>query len=301
MTLPRRRFLSISAAALAVTGPALAAGGAGFTRWRGRALGAECEITLHAPPARAQPALEAARATLRAVEDQFNLYDPGSALARLNKAGHLDAPAPMFLDLMALCAAMHRATEGRFDPSIQPLWQALAQGRDAEAARAQVGWPRLRWDQHAVRLAPGQALSFNGVGQGFATDKVTETLAAHGLGNLLVNIGEFRGAGGPWRVGLSDPDHGALGTRQIGTGAIATSSPRALSLGAGITHILDPRGGRAPRWSTVSVEAETAAVADALSTAMCLMTREEIAAVQAQVPALRRVTLVDYEGDLITL
>ncbi|ABV92431.1 ApbE family lipoprotein [Dinoroseobacter shibae DFL 12 = DSM 16493] len=298
MNLHRRRFLSISAAAMAA-GP-VAAAGAGFTRWRGEALGAECEITLHAPPGKAQPALDAARAALRAVETQFNLYDPTSALARLNATGRLEAPEPMFLALMELSRQMYEATEGRFDPSIQPLWSALARGLDPETAQAQVGWSRVRWDAGAVRLAPGQALSFNGVGQGFATDRVAETLAAHGMGRLLVNIGEFRGAGGPWRVGLSDPAHGLVGTRQITDGAIATSSPRALSLG-GTAHILDPLGRRVPRWSTVSVEAETATVADALSTALCLMRREEIGAVQARVPALRRVTLIDHAGDLVTL
>lgn len=145
MNLHRRRFLSISAAAMAA-GP-VAAAGAGFTRWRGEALGAECEITLHAPPGKAQPALDAARAALRAVETQFNLYDPTSALARLNATGRLEAPEPMFLALMELSRQMYEATEGRFDPSIQPLWSALARGLDPETAQAQVGWSRVRWDE----------------------------------------------------------------------------------------------------------------------------------------------------------
>jgi len=301
MTLPRRRFLSISAAALTGALAPRTARGAGFTRWQGIALGAECEITLHAPPSQAQPALEAAHETLRAVEAQFNLYDPSSSLSLLNRTGALETPDPMFVELMALCDEVHGLTEGCFDPSVQPLWRALATGGDTSAARARVGWARVRWDDLAVRLAPDQALSFNGVAQGFATDRVTDVLAAHGLGALLVNIGEFRGTGGPWRVGLADPEHGLLGTRQISSGAIATSSPRALSLGAGMTHILDPRGRRKPRWSTVSVESETAALADALSTAMCLMTRHEITAVKSRSPALRRITLVDNAGDVITL
>ena len=40
-------------------------------------------------------------------------------------------------------------------------------------------------------------------------------------------------------------------------------------------HILDPRGG-APRWAVAAVSADRAAVADALSTAFCVMDRPAI-------------------------
>ncbi|WP_424965478.1 FAD:protein FMN transferase [Dinoroseobacter sp. S375] len=303
MTLSRRRFLTISAGALGLGafGAAGARAGAGFTHWEGQALGAACKITLRAPPQRAQPALDAALADLRAVERLFNLYDPGSALSRLNAAGHLARPDPRFTELVDLADQMHDATEGRFDPSIQPLWSALARGGDARAARARVGWDRVRWQDGALRLAPGQALSFNGIAQGYATDLVSDTLSAHGFGDLLVNIGEFRGTGGPWRIGLQDPDQGLLGTRVLRSGAIATSSPRALHLARGATHILDPLGATGPQWSTVSVEAGTAAVADALSTALCLADRKAASRIKARVSGVERITLVDFEGDLVTL
>ncbi|MEM0921418.1 MAG: FAD:protein FMN transferase [Pseudomonadota bacterium] len=300
MTLSRRRFLTISAGALGL-GTAPAMPGAGFTHWEGRALGAACKITLRAPPRQAQPALDAALAALRAVETLFNLYDPGSDLSRLNAEGQLARPDPRFRDLVDLADQMHIVTEGRFDPSIQPLWSALARGGDARAARARVGWNRVHWQSGALRLAPGQALSFNGIAQGYATDLVSESLTAHGFGDLLVNIGEFRGVGGPWRIGLQDPDQGTLGTRMLRSGAIATSSPRALHLTGGATHILDPRSASVPHWSTVSVEARTAAVADALSTALCLADRDAVTRIKARVAGVERITLVDFEGDLITL
>ena len=76
---------------------------------------------------------------------------------------------------------MHRATGGAFDPSVQPLWQALARGGDVEAARALTGWERVTIGQD-ITLAPGQALTFNGIAQGFATDVVTDLLASRGFG-----------------------------------------------------------------------------------------------------------------------
>ncbi|MBY6004192.1 FAD:protein FMN transferase [Salipiger bermudensis] len=292
MSLTRRRFLAISAAFAA--GPATALAPA---RWRGVALGAEAEITLHGPGA--EEALGAGLARIREIEARFSLHDPASELSRLNRAGKLDASLP-FRALMRLAGRAHDATGGAFDPSVQPLWQALAFGGDVAAARARVGWERITQGGDHIVLAEGQALTFNGIAQGFATDAVAELLAARGFGQALVNIGEFRALGGPWRLGLSDPEHGSLGTRTLNTGAVATSSPAALRLGEE-THILDPRGAGGALWSTVSVEAESAALADALSTAGCLLPAEALQRAARALGGVRRITLVTHEGDLRSL
>ena len=245
MTLSRRRFLAISAAMLGA-GPARSA--ATPARWRGVALGAEAEITIHGPGA--ERALAEALALVRAVEAEFSLYDPGSALSRLNRAGRL-APSPTFAELLGLVDRVHAATGGAFDPTVQPLWEALARGGSLGPARAAVGWERVRLGGGEVRLGAGQALTFNGIAQGFATDAVADMLEARGFGRALVDIGEHRALGGPWRVGLADPVAGYLGTRTLDMGAIATSSPDALRLGLE-GHILDPRGGRGTRYARTS-------------------------------------------------
>jgi thiamine biosynthesis lipoprotein len=153
-----------------------------------------------------------------------------------------------------------------------------------------------------VTLAPGQALTLNGIAQGFATDLVADGLRAAGFTHALVDVGEYRALGGPFRIGVEDPAAGLLASRAVTDGAVATSSPGALTIG-GMPHILDPLTGGAarPRWSTVSVEAETAALADGLSTAMCLMDRAAIAALKRAAPGVRRVTLVDVDGNLSTV
>ena len=71
--------------------------------------------------------------------------------------------------------------------------------------------------------------------------------------------------------------------------AIATSSPSATVLDpeGAVGHILDPRTGRPDgRWRTVSVSAPSAAVADALSTAFCVMERDRIEATVASFPGV---------------
>lgn len=291
MTCTRRRFLTITA------GFALAPVGAQAHTWQGRAFGADVSMTIRGRPAQAQAAFQDAARVMREVEGLFSLYDPNSALSRLNKTGTLTAPDPRFTALMQAADHANRITEGLFDPSVQPLWQKMAQGGPLPQDRGTIGWTRMAFDDRSIRLATGQALTFNGIAQGYATDKVTEVLTAHGLENLLVNIGEYRGTGGPWRLGIQDPAHGTLGHRTLHTGAIATSSPAATPLGHS-GHIIHPTA-RA-HWSTVSVEAPTATLADALSTALVLAPLDQIRAIKARTD-ISRVTLVDAYGDLITL
>lgn len=289
----RRRFIQIAAAALAMPGRAKAE-----TLWQGRALGADVSVSLSGPAAAADAALLRIEALLGGIAAEFSLHDPDSALSRLNRKGRL-SPSSDFRALVAASERIHRLTGGRFDPTIQPLWQALATGRSAAPARALIGWDRVATTKHEIRLAPGQALTFNGIAQGYATDRVRALLTGFGFVHALINIGEYAAVGGPFRLGVEDPVAGLLGYRTLTGAAIATSSPNALSIG-GAAHILDPLGST-PRWSSVTVEADTATIADGLSTALCFAAEEEIAALVWAQPDIRSVMLVSPEGDLITL
>ncbi|MGR3793769.1 FAD:protein FMN transferase [Vannielia sp. SX4] len=288
----RRRFLSITACFVALPLAAQAAP----QRWRGRALGAEAEIVLHGQAGAARAAFAEIEQVLGAVEASFSLHDPASELSQLNREGRLSV-LPRFTALMELTDQLHTATHGLFDPTVQPLWWSLFEGRETD--RAAIGWTRVQRNGARVHLAPGQALTFNGIAQGYATDLVAKALRKRGFGEVLVNIGEYAGHGGSWTIGLSDPAHGHLGTRTLTDGAIATSSPGAMQLGAA-GHILHPKGGQ-PIWSTVSVEANSAALADGASTAFCLAPADDIRSMIRRLPGLRRVTLVDAEGNLTTL
>lgn len=294
MTQTRRRFLAIAASFAALPGAARASAPA----WTGIALGAEASITLDGPAARTKPALDDAIAALRQTERMFSLFDPDSDLVRLNKTGVLPQPPDQMLSILTLADTVHRASEGRFDPTVQPLWQALAQGRDPSHAAALVGWDRVQVSRTAIRLGSGQALTLNGIAQGFATDRVQAVLRRHGFGHTLVNIGEFAADGGPWRLGIADPEQGVVLNRSLTDGAMATSSPGAMRLGKQ-GHILGPKGDPA-QWSTVTVQADSAALADAASTSLCLAARDDIPRIKARLPGLHRITAIDAEGNIAT-
>ncbi|TYO84574.1 FAD:protein FMN transferase [Oceanicella actignis] len=289
----RRRFLAISAAVLTAGPTAGPVRAAERYRWEGVALGAKASITLSHPDARRIAAR--AQAELDRLEGIFSLYRPDSALARLNRDGRLENPPFELLECLSLCGFAHDVTGGAFDPTIQPLWALYAEKAAAKELPSDdelrdaldlVGWRHVRISPRAVSFArPGMALTLNGIAQGFIADKVAELLRKEGLGDVLIDTGEIVAMGGdplggPWNVSLVGdrgrlPD--ALALRDT---ALASSSPLGTTIGpGGPGHILDPRSGSPalPRWSLVSMTAPSAAYADALSTAGCLMDREAFA------------------------
>lgn len=273
--LTRRRLLAISAALpLAAGVPALAMEEPRV--WRGFAMGARVELRLGHPEAARLARM--ALAEIARLEQVFSLYRPASALMRLNRDGRLDAPPPELLECLALCGAVHDASGGRFDPSVQPLWAALAEAHaDGRApseheiarARALIGWGGVAYSSAAVRLArPGMALTLNGVAQGVVADRVAALLRREGLVLGLVDTGEMQAIGVGWPVRL-----GAGGTLDLSDRALASSATLGTVLDAAGRqgHILSPWAEAAPPARTVSISARSAGLADALSTAACLM------------------------------
>lgn len=288
----RRRFLFI-AAAVAFSGAARAS----ITTWQADMFGGTVRVDLRGPRGLAQTVSQGIADTIAEIETAASLFRTGSALNRLNATGRLDDPPPALLDLLHLAGQVHGLTGGRFDPTVQPLWRALAEGRDTAKAQAAIGWERVQIGPPA-RLDAGQALTLNGIAQGYAADRVRSLLLAAGYAQALVEMGEFAAIGGPFSVSVEDPSLGQIATRRLAGNAIATSSPSAMMLGTGF-HIVGPHGEPA-RWSTISVEAQSAAMADGLSTAFCLMPADEIRALLKQAGGVTRVTAVDPAGNVST-
>lgn len=292
--LTRRRLLTISAAmALA---PGLARANPATHLWTGQALGARASIRLSHPDGR--QIAERVLAEIDRLEDILSLYRPDSALARLNRDGRLDGPPFELLECLSITDAVHRASNGRFDPSVQPLWagwaEAAARGERPKtealkAALAYTGWKSVAFDSGRIQMRPGMALTLNGIGQGYVADRVAALLRAEGLTDILVDTGEFHAiggdpAGGAWRLSLA-----AGGSVGLQDRALATSSPLGTTFDqqGRDGHILDPETGHPAglAWREITITAPTAALADALSTAACLMPdRQEIQTMLAHFP-----------------
>jgi len=321
--LTRRRFIQISAACTAsslLVTPGRAA--APVTRWTGTAMGAKTSITLaHPDEADAQRIVAAARAEIARLERTFSLYRADSTISRLNLEGHLAHPPFDFLSLLSLVDGLNDATQGAFDPTIQPLWRLYARHfadpatmgdtpdpKMIQAARDRIGWKSVIADSAQVRFAgPGMNLTLNGIAQGYATDRVADLLRAEGLSNVLVDVGEIRALGRhpdgrPWRAGLAARGNAEVEERiEIAEAALATTAPlgTVLDTAGEVPHLIDPRTGEpGGRWRRVSVLGPSAAVADGLSTGFALMDRHAIGRALRRYPGYHVIAVDDKLGRL---
>ena len=285
----RRQWLRLTLGLGALAGSAAGAPAGTALRWGRRTLlGFGTTLSLQAGHARAatvERALDEGVAVLRRIEAQMNLFDPDSALARLNRTGRLADPPADLLAVLRLARAVSRDSDGAFDVTVQPLWTLFAEARRAGglptphevvAVRRRVDWRALdiRRDRVCFDM-PGMAATVNGIAQGYAADQVRQALAAHGIRHALVDAGEFaplgrNGEGRPWALGIADPRaESALLARLLADGrCLATSADSQSFFSADHRHhhILDPHTGYSPpELAAVTVAAATGALADALT------------------------------------
>lgn len=294
----RRRAITLLAAAAGV--PLLMKVGkaqAHVVEWQGYTLGAPSTIRLFATDeGKARAAINAALAELGRLEAIFSLYRADSTIAALNRDGAVENAPPEFIEMLNRSLFLAKATDGVFDPTVQPVWQlylrhftaakvdpAGPSQKDLQAALALVDWRSVEVDADRRRVAfarPGMGLTLNSGAQGYITDKVTDVLRSHGYENMLVDLDHPRAIstkpdGSAWRIGIANPANPSQAITEVevvdravggagGYGTIFDEKGR-------FTHIINPRdGSTVPAMIGVSVVADTALVADGLATAMLL-------------------------------
>lgn len=291
----RRRVITIFAAAAAgaVTGGPALPREADYA-WHGVAMGADAIILFNGiAPEIARNAITAATAEIDRLEGALSLFREDSELRRLNRDKVLHSPAGDMRRALALALNIAGLSGGLFDPTVQALWEAhvdwFAAAPDAglppdpviAKARAAVDWRRIRIEPDTIRTGEDQRLTLNGLGQGYVTDRVADLLHSQGLRHIFVDLGEQRAVGprqggAPWLVARANAAPFALTG-----GALATSEGSGCVLGASgaAHHLFDPRNGRsASHWKKITVHHRSAAVADALSTALYVASSDEIEA-----------------------
>ncbi|HSX78191.1 MAG TPA: FAD:protein FMN transferase, partial [Candidatus Saccharimonadia bacterium] len=128
---------------------------------------------------------------VRRLERLLSLHDADSALSHLNRqAGRGPVQvAPDLWQLLCLCAALTRQTDGTFDVSVG----ALTCHESTALSRVSAHVPRPAFDLSAdgwVELAPGVCLDLGGIGKGYAVDRLIELFQAAGVSRAFINFGE---------------------------------------------------------------------------------------------------------------
>lgn len=250
----------------------------------------------------AESAFSMARQRVQAIENTLTDYDPESETRRLTDiAAH--GPVVVSNDLwnvLMACDRWYQLSNGKFDASLGQVTQLWRKHRRAgrlpapeqvAAALEQTGWSNIRFDRdkHLVEfLKSGIRLDFGAIGKGYAVDAVFDVLQQHDLSQSLVNMsGNIRCGRSPpgakyWTIEIAAPKSGQTPVRHIGIQhcAVATSGDLwqfTVVNGVRRSHIIDPRAGYGVP-GPLSVTAFTdgsAADADALATAACILPDDE--------------------------
>lgn len=324
----RRTYLAGTlavAARLAAPGTALAIAGCGssrareaLTRLAGPTMGTAYRVSLPQRVSKDEAATIRAgvEAALSRVDTLMSTYRSESELSRFNSAGANEwmALSPDTAEVMAEAMRAGRISSGAFDVTVGPLVDLWGFGpRDARGvpsdeaiadASTVTGLDALRFDsgRGMAKMRDGLRVDLCGVAKGYAVDLVAAYLNALGFDSYLIDVGgELRASGrksdgSRWRVGIERPVPGQRQVQRVvvlESGTVATSGDYRNFFerdGRHYSHTIDPRTGRPVRHAlaSVSVLAENAMTADALSTALMVLGPDEGQALaeRLDVPAL---------------
>ena len=298
----RRQFISIVAA----TGTALAVGLPALDKLKfvskSRILmGTRVNLTLLSrDQENAETAAEACLTEMAGLESILSRHQPASQLSILNYTGSLDHPHPALKEMLTRSRELSDLTRGAFDITVKPLLDLYQEAAGSLApdqiqqALELVNYQNLILeDTRAYFASPGMSITLDGIAKGYIVDAGVKLLQLAGYINVLVEAGgDLTASGGkgrntPWRIGLQDP-RGAMGeilTRvELRDRSLATSGDYLQKYTTDLTshHILDPRTGFSPPdFSSVSVSASSAALADGLATAIMVLGEDGLGLIES--------------------
>jgi thiamine biosynthesis lipoprotein len=249
-------------------------------------MGTRARIVMYAADeGLATEAVAAAFARIEHLEAILSDWRLESEVTRLRTAldGVWNPISPDLDHALRVSMGVWRDTGGAFDPACGRMSSSW------RAARAR-GEPPLEWTEmmgdagppaDRVQHRPGEVrfrapvpwLDFGGIGKGLAADAAAETIRTFGIDSVLVDIGGDLaiGAAPPGKVGWTVRVVAHEVPLMLVECGVATSGSGEQHL-AGRSHIIDPRTGRwMRRHEDVTVLAPSAALADALASAGCVM------------------------------
>ena len=248
----------------------------------------------------------AARVEIDRLDRVFNWREPDSELSRLNASRVMQVSGDLF-DLVVAAEHWRVLSEGAYSGRLGVLLEQWRGVGDRLLDRAvmqtladEIGAAEMALDAGTRTITRPEIVrfDFDGIAKGYIVDRALEAaMAVPGVLRAMVDVGgDVRCAGeGDWRIELPQPlspfdNAPACGAFAMSEGAVATSGcgPRDRQVGADmISATLDPRTGwPVPHWRSATAVGPSAMAADALATAMLVLSPSEAAACMARVKVM---------------
>jgi thiamine biosynthesis lipoprotein len=227
------------------------------------------------------------------------------------------------LEVLAVAAEVGAWTGGKFDitfGALADVWKfdhdqdnTVPDRKAIEARLPLVDYTAVRIDRAAGTAfitKPGARVHLGGIGKGYAVDRAIALLRARGFNDFLIQAGGdlyVSGMNGdrPWKLGINDPRGPAgraFATVELSNATFSTSGDYERSFikhGVRYHHILDPdRGEPARGCRSVTIVAERAVLADALSTGVFVLGPTDGMALVEKLPGVEAV-IVSAANDVL--
>lgn len=230
------------------------------------------------------------------LEQTFSNWRADSAVSKWNQSRSTEfQPVPRDLAIVTdLALRTARESDGALDVTIAPLIDLWGFGPHGpittppsneaiHQAQQHCGWQKLEVKLEPPMLRktdPELTINLSTVVEGYAADELAALLHAQGCKDYLVAVGSALVASdGPWFLGVQTPhapQGDALAGLPISHTGVSTAGTYRKHFEAGehqFSHIIDPMAGRpvSHHLASVSVFAESAAMADAWDTALLVL------------------------------
>ena len=243
-----------------------------------------------------------------------------SEVSRINAAGGGEVSEDTAVILQEAMEVYQR-TEGLFDVSIYPLmelWGFPSQEYHVPTREellevlSLVDASKIAFDGTYIKLLEGQRIDFGGIAKGYTSARVMDVFQEYGIHSGMVTLGgnvqvlNKKLDGSKWQVAIRDPEHEGkiLGVLGVENQAVITSGGYERYFeedGNTYIHILNPRTGYPADKDLISVTviSEDGMLADALSTSLYLMGREEAVSYWERYGEEFEMVLVTEKGEIL--
>ncbi len=238
---------------------------------------------------------------LSSIEKRISAKLSESEISKINKAAGKESVrvSEETFKLIKRSVELHKLTKGAFNPligKITALWN-IGSGDEKVPEKAEIEFLVTHAREGEIVLDEANqtvyltdeytSLDLGAIGKGYASDVLSAFLEKEGVSKALINLGGNVYAVGKkskkanWKIGLRNPDgNGLFTTVEIEDGAVVTSGAYEryfIQDGVKYHHIMDPDTGYPVNLdlTSVSIICEDATLADALSTAVFVLGKEE--------------------------
>jgi FAD:protein FMN transferase len=226
-------------------------------------------------------------------DSQFSYYRKDSRLNQINNSNDLEYPLTQeYFEILDLGSKVYQESNGLFDLTVGPLtdiWnidnKVIPSLEEIEEAKSKVDFSKISFTDEMLMKPDSLKFNLGGIAKGYIIDRIAAFLDRKEIISGIINVGGdilLFGQNKPLSVGIQHPRkerNEIIDVITLKNNAVVTSGDYEryfVQDSIRYHHIINPVTGRpAAENLSVTVVSGSATIADAYSTALFLMNREE--------------------------